>query len=182
MAKKVLKIFEYVLIVIFILIIIFLGYYIISKLVNKDKPVKMFGYYSFEVISDSMYNEESEHSIARGDLIFVKPLKDEEYEVGMVVTYFQENSTIPITHMIVERNGNTIITRGINKEGNTSDDAPFDVSMILGEVKGVWRNYKSFVNWTTSPIGFICIILVGFLLVEGLTVLNKSIDKKAKKS
>lgn len=114
-------------------------------------------------------------------MIFVKPLKNEAYEVGMVVTYVQENLEMPITHMIVEREGNTITTRGINEEGNASNDAPFDVSKILGEVKGVWKNYEKFISWTTSPIGIICIVLIGFLVVEGFYLLHNSLDKQSKK-
>lgn len=181
MTKKILKSIEWVVVALLIVFICVLGYYIISRLINKEKPAKVFGYYVFEVSSWSMYNEESEHSLKKGDLIFVKPLKSEAYEVGMVVTYMQENSEIPVTHMIVEREENTITTRGINKEGNTSNDAPFDVSKILGEVKGVWKNYEKFISWTTSPIGIICIALIGFLVVEGFYLLNKSLENKSKK-
>jgi len=181
MTKKILKIIEWIIVALLILFICVLGYYIISRLVNKGKPAKVFGYYVFEVSSWSMYNENSEHSLKKGDLIFVKPLKSEAYEVGMVVTYIQENVEMPITHMIVEREGNTITTRGINEEGNTSNDAPFDVSKILGEVKGVWRNYEKFINWTTSPIGIICIVLIGFLVVEGIYLLHSSLGNQSKK-
>lgn len=165
-------------IVLLIGIICILGYYSIIRLINKDKPTKIFGYYIFEVSSYSMYNEESIYSLNKGDLIFVKSLKDESYEVGMVITYLQDNSNIPVTHMIVKREGNRITTRGINTEGNTSDDIPFDVSQILGEVKGVWRNYNSFISWITSPIGFVCVILIGFLVVEGSYFIHKSLYKK----
>lgn len=178
MSGKILKTIEQIIIIIFITIICVLGYYIIARLVNKDKPTQLFGYYIFEVTSYSMYNENSPHSLDKGDLIFVKPLKTELYEVGMVITYIQEDSNIPVTHMIVKREGNKITTRGINIEGNTSDDTPFDVSKVLGQVKRVWRNYDEFINWTTSPIGFICIILIGFLIVEGLCLWNQKIKKE----
>lgn len=181
MVKKFLKIIESIIVVLLIVFICVLGYYIIARLVHKDKPAKVFGYYVFEVSSWSMYNENSEHSLKKGDLIFVKPLKNEDYEVGMVITYVQDDLEIPVTHMIVERDGDTITTRGINEEGNTSNDTPFDVSKILGEVKGVWRNYEKFINWTTSPIGIICIILIGFLIVEGVYLLHKCLDNQSKK-
>ncbi len=180
MTKKILKIIEWIIVVLLILFICVLGYYIISRLTNKGKPTKVFGYYVFEVSSWSMYNEDSEHSLKKGDLIFVKPLKSEAYEVGMVVTYVKEDLEMPVTHMIVEREGNTITTRGINKEGNTTNDAPFDVSKILGEVKGVWKNYEKFISWTTSPIGIICIVLIGFLVVEGLYLLHNSLNNQSK--
>ena len=176
MLKTIIKIFEKILFGLFIILIIIFGYYIIQRVTNKDKPAKMFGYYLYEVSSWSMYNEESEHSLSKGDLIFVKKLKDDEYQVGMVVTYDTGNN-IPTTHMIIDRSGNTITTQGINKEGNTSSDAPFDVSKIIGEVKGVYRNYRSHMNFITSPLGIILVLGIGFIIIEGTTIINKKLNK-----
>lgn len=181
MLRKIIKLAEKVFIGILIALICFFGYYIAKRLIAKDKPTKLFGYYLFEVSSWSMYKEGSPDSIAKGDLIFVKKNKQDRYEVGMVVTYMSEKSSMPITHQIVEVNGNQITTRGINEEGNTTNDEPFDVSQIIGQVKGVWRNYSGFMKWMTSPIGIICIILIGFILVEGFHLLDKSLEKGKEK-
>ncbi len=180
MMIKILKIIERTIVVLLILLICILGYYVAARLINKDKPTKMFGYYLFEVSSYSMYNEDSPHSLNKGDLIFVKAKSEKDYEVGDVITYMPKDSEVPVTHMIVKREGNIITTRGINTEGNTSDDTPFDVSQILGEVSGVWRNYEKFVNWTTSPVGIICIALIGFLVVEGFYYIDKTLTEKGK--
>lgn len=180
MFQKIIKIIEKVFIGILIALICILGYYIIKRLISKDQPAKLFGYYLFEVSSWSMYKEGDPKSIAKGDLVFVKKNKNNDYQVGMVITYTSEKSSMPITHQIVEINGNKITTRGINEEGNTTNDEPFDVSQVLGEVKKVWHNYNGFMKWMTSPIGIICIILIGFIIVESFHLFDKSLEKRKK--
>ncbi len=177
MTKKILNIVEIVFLAILVVIIGILVCYIVMKGINKNKPTKMFGYYVFEVGSWSMYDEESPDSLSKGDLIFVKELDSNKYEVGMVVTY-QVDDTMPTTHKIVARDGDIITTRGINKEGNTTDDPPFDVKNILGQVKGVWHGYGKFIAWTTSPLGIISIVLFLFLIYEGFELLKKALGKK----
>lgn len=177
MLKKLLKIFECILFGIMIILIIIFGYYIIQRVTHKDEPAKMFGFYLFEVSSWSMYDEESSDSLSKGDLIFVKERKENDYEVGMVVTYATD-STKPTTHKIIEVNGEMITTQGINKEGNTSPDTPFHVDNIIGEVKGVWRNYSGFMEFILSPLGIIIILGGGFLVIEGLSLLHKKVYKK----
>ncbi|MGM9898980.1 MAG: hypothetical protein ACI32E_00195 [Bacilli bacterium] len=181
MVKKVFSIIEKVFIGILVCAILILAIYLVKRAINKNEPTKMFGYYMFSVSSDSMYNENDKDSLTRGDLIFVKPLKDDEYEVGMVVTYLSDSSSMPVTHKIVKREGSIITTRGISVN-NTSDDDPFDVSQILGEVKGVWRGYEKFLNWTKSPFGIICIVGFLFLIFEGFNLIQKSPDKSSSTS
>ncbi len=180
MLKRIIKITERIFIGILIVIICFFGYYIVKRIISKDKPTKIFGYYLFEVSSWSMYNETAPDSLAKGDMVFVKKLKDNNYQVGMVITYISEKSSLPITHKIVAIDGNIITTRGINEEGNTTNDEPFDISNVLGEVKGVWHNYEGFIKWLTSPIGIICVILIGFILVESFYLIDKSVEKEKK--
>ena len=180
MAKKILKISEYILFGIMIVLIIIFGYYIVQRLIHKDEPAKMFGYYLYEVSSWSMYDEESEDSLSKGDLIFVKKRVENDYEVGMVVTY-ETDTNKPTTHKIIEINGEMITTQGINKEGNTSADKPFHVDNIIGEVKGVWRNYSKFMEFILSPLGVVIILGGGFLVIEGLSLLHKKVYKEEEK-
>lgn len=177
MLKKTLKIFEYALFGIMVILILIFGYYIAQRLIHKDEPAKMFGYYMYEVTSWSMYNEESADSLSKGDLIFVKPRTNKDYEVGMVVTYATD-SYQPTTHKIIEVNGEMITTQGINKEGNTSADTPFHVDNIIGEVKGVWKNYARFMDFILSPIGVVLILGGGFIIIEGLSIVNKKVFNK----
>lgn len=177
MLKKAFKIFELCLFIILMVLILIFGYYIVQRLVNKDEPAKMFGYYLFQVDSWSMYDEESSDSLSVGDLIFVKPRKDNLYEVGMTVTYKTEYAK-PTTHKIISIDGEMITTQGINKEGNTSSDTPFHVSNIVGDVRGVWKNYQAFMDFILSPLGIIIILGGGFVIIEGLSFIQKKLNKK----
>ena len=177
---KAFKVFEKILYGILIILILIFGYYIVQRLINKDKPTKMFGYYLYEVSSWSMYDEDSEDSLSKGDLIFVKKLDNDEYKVGMTVTYDTGNN-IPTTHKIIKIDGTTITTQGINKEGNTSSDDPFDVSKIIGEVQGVWRGYRKTMDFAVSPLGIILILGIGFVFIEGLSLINKKLNSKVEK-
>lgn len=175
MGLKIYKIIQKIIFCIIIAIILFLAYFVIVRIINKDKPIKLFGYYLYEVSSWSMYNENKEESIAKGDLIFVK--ENDQYEVGMIVTY-QINDEIPVTHVIVDIDNDKVITQGINEDGNKDPDVPINVNDIIGEVKGVWRNYRLFVDFLVSPWGIASIIGAGFILIEVFVLIGKFLEKQ----
>lgn len=154
---------------------IFLVTLLISTLFNENRYAKVFGYSFFEVESYSMYPE-----LTKGDLVVVKKRESFEYEVGMVVTYICPTDSIPTTHKIVQIDGNIITTRGINEVTNTSDDTPFDVKCIIGEVVTVWYGYSKTKDFITNPFGVLIILLTGFLLLEGFNLLEDSFMKKEK--
>ncbi len=169
---KIIKIIRYVYLGIVSVVILFLGIFLISSLVNKTSYTKAFGLAFFEVQSYSMYPD-----LNKGDLIIVKDRKVEEYQVGMVVTYIKPNEKIPTTHKIVKIEDNMITTRGI---ANDSDDLPFDVSCIIGEVIGVWRNYDNIRNFITNPLGIIAILLFGLFFIEGFNYLENKYTEEEK--
>ena len=171
---KIVKICRNVYLGILVTIITFLAIFLISSLFSKTSYTKTFGFSFFEVKSYSMYPE-----LTKGNLVVVKELDDDKYEVGMVVTYIRENEKTPTTHKIVKIEGNIITTRGINAETNNSDDEPFDVSCIIGEVVSVWKSYGRIRDFITNPLGIITILLCGFFIIEGFNYLeNKYKDKK----
>lgn len=171
---KVIKAIKYIYLSIMAIIIIFLAIFLLSSLFSKKGYTEVFGYSFFEVQSYSMYPE-----LDKGDLVVVKKRNNEDYKVDMVVTYKKPTDKIPTTHKIVKIEGNIITTRGINTETNNSDDAPFDVSLIIGEVVTVWKNYDNVRTFITNPLGIIIILLSGFFLVEGINYFeNKFSEKK----
>lgn len=177
MGLKIIRIIEKIIGIVLIGIIVILGFYIIQRIVNKEKDTPFLGYFVFEVSSWSMYNETSEQSLAKGDLIFVKKRKKEDYQVGMVVTYRIDEQEMPITHQIVEIHENQVITQGINQDGNTAPDTPFDIDNIIGEVQGVWHNYSTHIGFLKSPQGIICIILLGGILFGSASLIEKKVNK-----
>lgn len=175
MARKIFRVFETIIFIVMIIIIILCCIYIVKRKIDKENPTKMLGHYTFVVISDSMYNPEYKESISRGDMVFVKPRKSTEYQVGMIVAYQKPGDIKPTTHQIIARNGDMVITKGIN--ANNDPDPEFDVNYIIGEVTSVWRGYSKTVNWIKSPIGIVTIALIGFILIEGLNLIDKYLKK-----
>ena len=170
---KIVRLFRNIYIGILISVIVFLGVFLISSLFSKTGYTKTFGYSFFEVKSYSMYPK-----LDKGDLVVVKDLKDDNYEVGMIVTYIRENESTPTTHEIVKIEGNIITTRGINTETNNADDEPFDVSCIIGEVVYTFENYGNVRDFVTNPLGIIIILLSGIFIIEGFNYLESKTNKK----
>lgn len=173
MASKILKVIKYIVLVIVVLLLALLLIFTVKSLTSDGEPVEMLGYSFYNVSTGSMRPE-----IEEGDLVIVKERSSDYYEVGMVVTYQISKGTTPVTHKIVSRDGDTIITRGTNTETNNRDDEPFHVSLIIGEVVKVVPNFYKFTNFMTSPIGIIVVLGVGFLLIEGFTLVEKKLVKK----
>ncbi len=180
MARKIFRAFETIIFIVMIIVIILCCIYIVKRKIDKDNPTKMFGLYTFVVISDSMYNPEYKESISKGDMVFVKPRKNAEYQVGMVVAYQKPGDSKPTTHQIIARNGDMVVTKGINV--NNDPDPEFDVNYIIGEVTSVWRGYSKTINWIKSPIGIVTIAFIGFILIEGINLIDKYLKKLEEKT
>ena len=172
MARKIYNIVTKTIFVFVILIVGLLLYYAGKRLITKDKTASIFGYSFYHVSTNSMVPV-----INGGDFIVVKERK--EYRVGMDITYQLDKNSTPITHRIVEIDGNTIITEGVNNDGDRDD--PFDVSCIVGEVVFVWRNYYDFINFVSSPTGIILIAVGVFGIIEVISLIDKLIEKTENK-
>lgn len=171
--KIVIKSFRIFLFVILSLMIVFFSTYIIKRLINKDKPVSVFNIGFYEVSSWSMYDY-----LSLGDLVVVVGRNSDKYTEGMVITYLTEDMNTPVTHKIVKREGDIITTRGINTETNNTDDEPFDVKYVIGEVKIVWHGFRSFMNFIKSPAG----IIFSFLLISTIIAGSYFVDTKILKN
>lgn len=164
---KAIKIIKYIYLSVVSLIITFLGIYLVASLFSKTSYTQVAGYSFFEVQSYSMYPE-----LDKGDLVVVKELDDDEYRVGMTITYLLPGDDIPTTHKIVKIEDNVITTRGINADTNDSNDDSFDVTYTIGKVVGVWENYHHVRKFITNPVGIVIVVLVGILLIETFNYLE----------
>ncbi len=118
------------------------------KILNKDYP-NIFGYTFFEIISGSM-----SPTIEKGDMILVK--LDTNYKVGDIVSY-KENDSI-ITHRIVEKKGNSYITKG---DANNTVDNPINESQIIGKtVKTISKAFIFAKVFTTPKVTIMCFITI----------------------
>lgn len=183
--KITLKVFQWTLFSIVAFLFIASAYMLFSKLVLKKKVPMIFGYSFVSVEGWSMQNEAlPEDNLYKGDIVVIKKLADDEYKVGMTVT-FDDGGNLPTTHKITKKDGNLITTQGISAEGNTSEDAPIDVSQIIGAKVGVIRKLGSFIDFVKSPMGIVIFILVGFLIIETPSIVSSIAmtinEKKLKK-
>lgn len=152
--KRVKKILRYIILAILGIVLGLNLYWLnAAKLVGNQVPMP-FGYGASVVLSGSM-----EPKIAVGDLILIR--EDDSYAVGDIVVY--QSGTISVVHRIVSIDGETVTTRG---DANNSDDKPFPVSEIKGEVFGIIPLLGYLVWMLKSPIGIIVTIAVAFLLME----------------
>ena len=108
------KIFKIAFDIIFIFLIIILCLYFILRILGIVKI--------YEVKTGSMEDE-----IHVGDYILI--VKRNNYKVGDIVTYTKEDYYV--THRIVEKNGNKVITKG---DANNVVDEEINVSDIVGKV------------------------------------------------
>lgn len=173
--KLFLKIFKYSITCIFGLMIVILSVFLLSSVFSKKDYNQFLGYSFFEVTSYSMYPE-----LDKGDLVVVKKKDSDYYQEGMTVTYQVKEGTSPVTHKIVSRDGDIIITRGINSQTNNSDDDPFDVKYIIGEVVYVFDDYADFVGFIKNPIGLMILICIAWICFESLSYFESKIINKEK--
>ena len=141
-------------IVLDIIIVILIVAIIIGQL-NKNKPVSIFGYYFFTIVSGSMQN-----TLKIDDSIIVK--KANEYKVNDIVTYKHDKTYV--THRIIEIDGDMVITKG---DANTVADPAFNKSQLLGKYV-----YKNDILSFLVKYRFIVVLILGILYVISLLVEN----------
>lgn len=112
---------------------------------------KIFGIGILEIESGSM---ESELSI--GDIIIIKEC--EEYKINDIITYNVDNQYL-VTHRIVERNGNSFVTKGDNN--NAIDNEKITQESIEGKVICKSRLIKLlYTHWIIVILLIFCILII----------------------
>ena len=145
------------------IIVIVLAYNIIQVGVLGKPYMDIFGYSFFQVKTGSMSG-----TIEIGDIIVVKLTKD--VEENDIITY--EKEQILITHRIIEKQGETITTKG---DANNAADEPITESDVIGKVVYTFENVEIWKQVFTTPEVYILIIIT--LVLFGITA---SIGEKKK--
>lgn len=130
---------------------------VVLQLFTGSKPVSVFGYSVSDVLTGSM-----RPTIEEGSLIVVKAKDD--YSIGDIISYINEEGQ-PITHRIVNMEGDEIITRG---DANNASDEPFSKSNIIGEVVAIVPSLGSFLTSVQKSVIPVILIVVAvvFLLLD----------------
>ncbi len=117
------------------------------------------------VLSGSM-----EPTLNVNDVIIV--CESESYNIEDIVVY--DNGKELIVHKIIEKNGDTLTTKG--DANNTSDD-PISVKAVKGKVVFSIPYLGLAVKALRSPVGVIVILLTAVWLVEGSFRRKKESDE-----
>jgi len=149
----------YVLLAIIVMILI---YNIIQVSILNKPYMNIFGYSFFQVKTGSMSG-----TMEIGDIIVVKLTKD--VKENDIVTYQQDN--ILITHRIIEKQGEDIITKG---DANNKEDDPIKSDDIIGKVEYTLKNVEIWKKVFKTPEVYTLIIIT--LILFGITISIK--DKK----
>lgn len=162
--KKVKDILKYVATGFLVLLVLLCIYtFIVTDLLKKDY-VNVFGYTYFVVATGSMSG-----TIEVDDVIFVKITKD--VKTNEIITYKNKDGDI-ITHRLVNKNGNTYITKG--DVNNAVDDA-VTRDQIIGKVKFIIS--PSFILKT---IAIFLIVFILLALVNFDNIIKKFVVKETK--
>lgn len=113
-----------------------------------------FGYGASVVLSGSM-----EPTLSVGDLLIIQV--QEHYETGDVVVY--QSGKTPVVHRIMEVDGESVTTRG---DANNTNDEPFPITAIKGEVIRVIPRVGHVLWALKSPVATIVLLVAAVLLVE----------------
>ncbi len=124
-----------------------------------------FGVGTAVVLSGSM-----EPALSVNDVIIVR--EAESYNINDIVVY--ENGREMIVHRIIEKNGDTLTTKG---DANNTADEPTSAESVKGKVVLSIPYAGAVVKALRSPVGAIVIILTAVLLTEGSFRRKKESDE-----
>lgn len=137
------------------IIVIVLIYNLIQITVLGKPYMNLFGYSLFQVKTGSMSG-----TIEIGDIVIVKLTKEVEKED--IITY--EHEKILITHRVIEKHGDNLITKG---DANNAEDKPITTDEVIGKVAYTIKNVEIWQKVLKTPEVYISIILT--LILFGIT-------------
>ncbi len=117
------------------------------------------------VLSGSM-----EPEVGLDDLII--NVAQDSYQVGDIITF--DDGTKLTTHRIIRETAEGFITMG--DANNTEDANPVKPEQIVGKVCVNIPNVGLFIGFLRTPMGLICLVLLGLLVIE----IDHQAEKKAR--
>lgn len=125
-----------------------------AKFVLHEQLPMLGGYGNAIVLSGSM-----SPAIEVNDLLLI--CKCEDYEVGDIVTYVDEQNML-VTHRLIGKDGETAYTQG---DANNVADPPFNMSRIKGKVIKIIPGVGRIVEIIQNPIVVVMVVVAaGFLM------------------
>lgn len=154
--------------ILMIIVIIIGAYYMYQIKIQKKEYANIFGYSFFEVATGSM-----SPTIEVGDVVITKITKD--VKKNDVIVYKDGESII--THRLIEKNEEEIITRG---DANNSEDKPIKENMIIGQVIKIIPQLGTWQKILSSPEILVLIIMLIIILSTIYAYTSKAEEKDDK--
>ncbi len=160
--KIIWRVLQSVLLVLLSVILLCNLYVIGAKALLHEENPTVFGWSWAVILSGSM-----EPEISLDDLIVNKA--QDAYEVGDIITF--ENGSSLTTHRIVGKTETGFITKG--DANNTEDTNPVAQERIVGKVVFSVPKVGLVIGYLKTPMGMLCMVLLGFCLIEIPYLLEK---------
>ena len=166
--KKALKIISTVLVWILVAVTVGMMIFTVISVNTLDQSNRsIFGYKFFIVRSDSM----SATDFKAGDIVFTKNCNPATLKEGDIIAFISQNSHNygeTVTHKIraktTDADGNPAFTTYGTTTGK-DDEVPVSYAYVLGKYTGKIPSVGSFLQFVKTTPGYICCILVPFLLL-----------------
>lgn len=166
MNKTVFKWMGSVVTVALVVLIVFTGFSTLQSMRNPGSVNFILGFKPMSVLTGSM-----SPLMEPGDLIVIKKANAREVEVGDVITYRQDDSTL-VTHRVVEvlREGGKVFFRTKGDANNTEDASLVSAEALLGTLAFIIPRGGYVANFVRSPAGFVVFIILPVVLLIALEV------------
>ncbi len=152
--KKILKIIIDILTLLVFLVLIIIIFAKLKMMFSDKDYFEVFGMSVFSVATGSM-----EPVISQNDIIIVK--KSKEYKVDDIITYKSDDDYI--THRIIKKSSNRIVTKG---DANNAEDSAILEDAVVGKVVKILKKAGIWQKVVTTPhiiiMIFITLILFDF--------------------
>ena len=166
--KKALKIISTVLVWILVAVTVGMMIFTVISVNTLDQSNRsIFGYKFFIVRSDSM----SATDFKAGDIVFTKNCNPATLKEGDIIAFISQNSHNygeTVTHKIREKTTDADGNPAFVTYGTTTgkdDEVPVSYAYVLGKYTGKIPSVGSFFQFVKTTPGYICCILVPFLLL-----------------
>ena len=173
--KLLIKIVQYVVLTVLVLLVVICAAVFIQTKVNPDKIPSIFGYKPFVVLSGSMETE-----IFKGDLAVTREVDAESLQKNDIVA-FRDAENHVVTHRVVDIidvNGEKkLVTKGDNNNSNDSD------TVRMKDVEGKYlfklSGFGNLVMMMQEPLTLV-VVLVIILVVGGIWMMlgNNKLSKE----
>ena len=177
------KVIRWIVIAVCVLLCIFIIYSLIQRAMGNNMPT-VFGYAGTTVVTGSMDDDSGDDDIEIGDFIIIHA--QDSYEVADVVTFYDSDGGVYVTHRVVDIVGTTYYIRGDTTgerdENNrpvgepVTDEVP--LSAIVGKVVSVISGGGNAIDFMRSTPGLLIIVAAGVIIWFAEDIISSLLNRQ----